>query len=126
LLFLRSSAFAACDDDLEWGPFAMEIFLPLTVGAAVACVILVVGRVLVRPSSASQALPIPASLHTIDQASPVAETLLFIDHPEFVEPPKKVRRKSAAQSGETVVKAPARPRRRKSKQPNMPGSDVVQ
>ena len=108
------------------GPIFMDIILPLAIGLAVACAIYALCRIFVGPGSAPDKLSTSASANIIDEARASREALSFVDHRDFTEDPKKVERRSAAQSQKDVVKATPRPRRRKARAATVPGPDGVQ
>ena len=114
----------------------MEIVLAVIIGLAVASVVFVFGRVLVGTSDPAlrrselsnsggsrDAVSVFPAMH-IQEAEP-AGTPAVLSESQEVTAPKKARKPSAARA-EDSVRVARRPRRRKTGDTTVPGSDVVQ
>jgi hypothetical protein len=116
----------------------MEIVLVLIIGLAVACAVLLLGRVLVGSGSVSEQLHQPegsisANASAVAAGDPVENTVDETQTARATElpsddrnnkAPKKARKPSVARSREDVTKAPRRPRERKTKEATAPGAHV--
>jgi hypothetical protein len=116
----------------------MEIVLVLIIGLAVACAVLLLGRVLVGSGSASDQLHRPelaisASASAVAAANPLKNRVDETEMAREVEPvsvppdskaPKKARRPSIARPQQHLAKTPRRPRVRKTKEAIAPGAHI--
>jgi hypothetical protein len=103
----------------------MEIIVPLAIGLAVACAVVVLCHMFIG-SKSSRELPISAISKVSDEVNARRQALSFIDQRDFIEEDSKARKRkqSAARSQGLVLKTSPRPR--KPKQPTMPDPGVVQ
>jgi hypothetical protein len=129
------------------GGHLMEIVLALIIGLAVACAVVLLGRVLVGSGSASDQphrpeVAIPASVSAVAAANPLENVVVEtetareakpvsdppdmepVSDPPDIKAPKKARRASIARSQEHLAKTPRRPRVRKTKEAIAPGAHI--
>jgi hypothetical protein len=116
----------------------MEIVLALIIGLAVACAVVLLGRVLVGSGSASDQLHRPelsisASASAVAAANPLenlvdetetARQAEPMSDPRDIKAPKKARRPSIARSQEHRAKTARRPRVRKTKEAIAPRAGI--
>jgi len=114
----------------------MEFFLAIIVGLVVACVVFVLGRILVGSSTnVTEAEPRLSAFAQFPSVAPAAANAIVEDIREMpypnayaseqkaIEPKKKARKRGTS---EHAVSQPRSPRSRKSRNATLSGTDVVQ